>query len=159
VTNDVPLGIGSHSLAYAGDFAHSIELFEALQEVPIDIKPKKATNRIKLPGHGPIPVAILSTDTFDATTVDPAIVCFGDAEDPSQRDCTARGKAHIKDVNRDGRPDLLLRFDVSETGIDPGDTTACLTGATVAGQSIEGCDSIQTHPAGLEDLPVNAVNG
>lgn len=144
VTNEVALASGSHTLAYAGAFAHSIELFEAVQEVTIDIKPKSATNPITLSGHGSIPVAILSTDTFDATTVDPGTVCFGDAEDPSQRDCTTR-KTHIRDVNRDGRADLLLRFEVSQTGIDPGDTTACLTGQTLAGESIEGCDSIQTR--------------
>ena len=30
VTNVVPMGAGSHSLAYAGNFAHSIELFAAV---------------------------------------------------------------------------------------------------------------------------------
>jgi hypothetical protein len=34
---------------------------------------------------------------------------------------------------------------VSQTGIDPGDTTACLTGKTFAGVIIEGCDSVKTR--------------
>jgi hypothetical protein len=48
----------------------------------------------------------------------------------------------VQDVNGDGRLDLLLHFEVGETGIDRGDTTACLTGTTRAGLEVEGCDSI-----------------
>jgi DNA-binding beta-propeller fold protein YncE len=118
----------------------------AALEVDVDIKPGSATNPIDLSGRGVIPVAILSSNTFDATTVDPSTVCFGDDDVPSQRDCTeAHGKGHIADVNGDGRPDLLLHYEVSQTGIDPGDTRACLTAKTFSGDSIEGCDSIRTR--------------
>jgi len=115
-------------------------------EVTIDIKPGNMVNLINLSSNGLIPVAILTTDSFGATTVDPSSVCLGDDDNPSQRDCTeAHGKGHIEDVNGDGRPDLLLHYEVSQTGIDPGDTTVCLTGKTFAGVSIEGCDSIRTR--------------
>ena len=111
----------------------------------IDIKPGSATNPINLRAKGVIPIAILSTASFDATSVDPASVCFGDAEDVSQRDCTeAHGKGHLEDVNGDGRLDLLLHFETQQTGIDPGDTQACLSGKTFAGVSVEGCDAITT---------------
>ena len=114
-------------------------------EVGIDIKPGSDVNPVKLSNNGVIPVAILSTATFDATTVDPATVCFGDAEDASQRDCTeAHGTGHIEDVNGDLLPDLVLHYETSETGIDFGDTEACLTGQTFGGQSVAGCDSVRT---------------
>jgi len=114
-------------------------------EVDIDIKPGSFPNSIKLSNSGVVPVAILSTATFDATTVDPSTVCFGDAEDASQRDCTeAHGTGHIEDVNGDLLPDLVLHFETSETGIDPGDTEACLTGQTFGGQNVAGCDSVRT---------------
>ncbi len=113
--------------------------------VAVDVKPGSTTNPINLSSDGLVPVAILTTDSFDATTVDPNTVCFGDDDDPSQRDCTeAHGKGHVEDVNGDGRPDLLLHYEVSQTGIDPGDTSACLTGKTFAGVNIKGCDSITT---------------
>jgi hypothetical protein len=114
--------------------------------VPVDIKPGSATNPINLRSRGVIPVAILSTDSFDATTVDPASVCFGGAEDASQRDCTeaAHGRGHLGDVNGDGRLDLLLHFETQQTGIDPGDTQACLTGTTATTSNVEGCDAITT---------------
>ena len=114
--------------------------------VLVDVKPGSTRNPINLRSHGVIPVAILTTDTFDATTVDPSTVCFGDADDLAQRDCTeAHGTGHIEDVNGDGRPDLLLHYETSQTGIELGDTQACLTGETFDGVEVEGCDAITTH--------------
>ncbi|MGI9113087.1 MAG: delta-60 repeat domain-containing protein [Gaiellaceae bacterium] len=113
--------------------------------VSIDIKPRSSSNPINLSSRGVVPVAILTTDGFDATTVDPSSVCFGDDDNARERDCTeAHGKGHVADVNGDGRPDLMLHYEVGQAGIDPGDPTACLTGTTFAGGSIEGCDSIRT---------------
>ena len=113
--------------------------------VGIDIKPGSSTNPIKLSSGALIPVAIRTTDTFDATTVDARTVCFGDDDSPGQRDCTeAHGTGHVDDVNGDGRPDLLLHYEVGQTGVDPGDTTACLSGKTFAGTSVQGCDVITT---------------
>ena len=47
-------------------------------------------------------------------------------------------------MNGDGRLDLLLHFETQQTGIDPGDTQACLTGKTFTGVGVEGCDAITT---------------
>jgi hypothetical protein len=111
--------------------------------VEIDVKPGSGTNPINLSSRGTVPVAILSTSSFDARTVDPATVCFGDADTADQRDCTeAHGGGHIEDVNGDGRLDLLLHYETSQTGIDPGDTEACLTGETFDGSPIQGCNSV-----------------
>lgn len=116
--------------------------------VDIDIKPGSDPNSINLRNRGVVPVAILTTDTFDATTVDPASVCFGDAEKPTERDCTeAHGTGHVEDVDGDGDDDLVLHYETRETGIDPGDTEACLTGTTANGTAVEGCDSVRTIPA------------
>jgi uncharacterized delta-60 repeat protein len=115
----------------------------AVITVHVDIKPGSRTNPIKLSSAGTIPVAILSTSSFDATTVDPTSVCFGDAEAPAQRDCTMTYQS-LQDVDGDVRLDLLLHFDTKQTGIDLGDTQACLTGRTSTGLTVEGCDSIKT---------------
>ena len=139
-----------HRIVVVGDSGFALGLVRYLGEaeavaVLVDIKPGSDTNPINLRSKGVIPVAILSTASFDATTVDPASVCFGDADDASQRDCTeAHGTGHLEDVNGDGRLDLLLHFETQQTGIDPGDTQACLTGKTFTGVDIQGCDSVTT---------------
>ncbi|MDP2948419.1 MAG: hypothetical protein Q8P22_02635 [Chloroflexota bacterium] len=117
------------------------------KEVDVDIKPGSDPNSIKLSNKGVIPVAILTTASFDATTVDPSTVCFGDAEDATQRDCTeAHAMGHIADADGDGDLDLVLHYETGATGIDPGDTEACLTGETFGGDAIQGCDAVRTLP-------------
>jgi uncharacterized delta-60 repeat protein len=112
--------------------------------VAIDVKPESSDNVVPLQSEGVVPVAILTTDIFDAATVQPGSVCFGDSGAATERACTSRS-ARLVDVNGDGRPDLLLHFETATTGIDAGDTEACLTGTTSAGISIEGCDRISTR--------------
>jgi hypothetical protein len=110
-----------------------------IRQVAIDIKPGSSSNTINPKSHGMIPVAILTTETFDATTVDPLSVEFG----PSGA-TEAHGKGHIEDVDHDGEPDLMLHFRTQATGITCGDTSASLTGETFDHEPIEGTDSIKT---------------
>ena len=110
-------------------------------EVPIEGRP----NHLNVGhGNGVVTVAILSTSSFDATTVDAITVCFGEADGATQRDCTPRGTARTADVNDDGLLDMRFEFDRGETGIDVGDATACLNGSTTSGQPIEGCSPTTT---------------
>ena len=88
-------------------FVTKLELPAAAVTVVIDIKPGSSTNPINLRAHGVIPVAILSSESFDARTVDPASVCFGDADDP------AAGLGHLDDpvaaADEEIDPQLLLQ--------------------------------------------------
>lgn len=112
----------------------SQELRAVTRTVMIDIKPGDATSRVNLKRKGVIPVAILTTPAFDATTVDPLSVRFG------PRGATeSHGRGHIEDVDGDGDLDLMLHFRTQETGIAVGDTEACLTGQTFGGTPIRGC--------------------
>jgi hypothetical protein len=108
-------------------------------EVLIDIKPGSFPNSINPRSNGVIPVAILTTPSFDATLVDPLSVQFGPAEATE-----AHGRGHIEDVDGDGDLDLVLHFRTQETGIQCGDTEASLTGETFDGYSFTGTDSIRT---------------
>ena len=108
-------------------------------EIMIDIKPDSSRNRINPKSKGVIPVAILTTDILDATTVDPLSVRFG----PNGAKAVPQ-KWYIKDIDKDGEPDLVLHFKTRATGIRCGDTTASLTGETFDGNFVQGSDFIKT---------------
>jgi hypothetical protein len=110
-----------------------------VRKITIDIKPGQDPPAINPGSNGVTPVAILSTPTFNATTVDASSVKFGP---------NGASPVHtsIQDVNGDGIPDLILQFNTTQTGIVAGNTQACLTGNTTSGLSIMGCDTIQTVP-------------
>ena len=129
-------GLGQPYFAWAvrdGDVAAVPE------PVFIDIEPGSFPNSINPKSNGVIPVAILTTNTFDATTVDPLSVKFG-----PDGATEAHGRGHREDVNGDGKKDLVLHFRTQDTGIVCGDTSASLTGETFSGQAIEGSDSLRT---------------
>lgn len=112
--------------------------------VSIDIKPGSPRNVVNSKSHGVIAVAILTTNTFDATSVAPLSVRFG--PDGAME---AHGRGHLEDVNRDGRPDLVLHFRTQETGIRCSDRTVLLTGKTAAeGELVEGSDYVTTVGCG-----------
>lgn len=110
-----------------------------VHEIALDIKPGSDRNPVNLKGKGVIPVAILTTDDFDATTVDPATVRFGPGE---AQEAHARG--HIEDVDGDGHDDLVLHFKTKDSGIQAGDAEAGITGMTFGGEEIAGSDAIDT---------------
>jgi len=114
-------------------------LLELLLQVGIDIKPGSFPNSINPRSRGRIPVAILTTSTFDAATVDPATLLFG-------RSGTEALAVHfaLEDVDRDGDLDMILHFEAKEAGIVCGDTAAFITGMTIGGELMEGSDSINT---------------
>ena len=114
-------------------------------DISIDIKPGVNPNNINLKSKGVVPVAILTTETFDATTVDPLSVEFGpDAATETH------GKGHIEDVDEDGDLDLLLHFKTQELKLDKNSTeaTLTLTGITYDGHAIIGRDRVNIVPKG-----------
>jgi hypothetical protein len=110
-------------------------------DVSIDIKPGSDPNSINPFSRGLIPVAVVTTDDFDALTVDAESVLFGPDEAEKRHK-----QAHVEDVDGDGYLDLLLHFRTQDTGIAPGDTEACLIGQSYDGVPIMGCDSVRTVP-------------
>ncbi len=106
--------------------------------VAIDIKPGSYPNSINPKSKGVIPVAILTDQDFDATTVDVSTVVFGLAG------AQPKHNGHIEDVDGDGDDDLMLHFKTQDTGIQCGDTEATLSGVTFGSQAIEGSDFINT---------------
>jgi hypothetical protein len=95
------------------------------------------TKAINFRSKGKVPVAILTTDEFDASTVDASTVQFGP-------DGATPVKYQLKDVDGDGDWDLALKFKTQDTRIACGDTEVTLTAKTLDGTQITGTDSIKT---------------
>ena len=115
--------------------------------IPVDILIKPDATPpvpINAGSHGTIPVAIISTPTFDAvTSVDASSLTFGrTGNEQSIAFCNTGGE----DVNGDGLPDLVCHFDTQSTGFLSGDTLGILMGNTVQGSPIVGQEAIVIVP-------------
>ena len=106
--------------------------------VNIDVKPGDSQPVVNLKSQGVVPVAILSTPTFDATRVNPLTVRFGRAG-------TEAVSVHssLQDVNGDGLLDMVLQFRTQSTGLQLGDSQATLMGRTLSGTPFRGSSPIQ----------------
>jgi len=117
---------------------------DGVVDVKIDIKPGNARNVINPRAKGGLWVALLSdTDSDSESPFDPS----SQVDTPTVELGPGGAKVvrhKVKDFNKDGLGDLLLRFEIPQAGIACGDTEATLTGETFDGQSIEGTDSIKT---------------
>jgi YVTN family beta-propeller protein len=112
--------------------------------VAIDIKPGSDPNCFNSDGHGVIPVAILTTDTFDAATVDPFSVSLDGAG------IRMKGKSgnagSLEDIDNDGDLDLMVQIvDIDGTYLE-GETIATLTGEILDGSHVKGTDTICIVP-------------
>ena len=105
----------------------------------IDIKPATSPNSINPKSKGKIPVAILTTSSFEATAVDPTTVLFGATGIE-----VAPVHSALEDVDGDGDIDMILHFVTQDTGITCGTVFASLTGKMFSGVMIKGTDSIET---------------
>jgi len=106
--------------------------------VTIDVSPGSKWNYV-VPQWGVISVAILTTEAFDATTVDDSTVRLGPSGAKRIPSSTA-----LRDVDRDGDTDVVLVFRTRETGIKCGAKQVTLVGATLAGEMFTGYDAIRT---------------
>jgi len=105
---------------------------KAYKTIDIDIKPGSYPNSINLKSKGLIPVAILTTSTFDVKDVNVNRISFAGAEPI---------KSHIEDMDNDGDIDLILYFDAQSLKLNQTDTEASLTG-----DIIKGTDSVKIVP-------------
>jgi hypothetical protein len=136
--------------------AHDILSFSFVGSVDIDVIPGRDRNSINCENtRRTIPVAILSTDTFDATTTDADSVRFGktgtEASEVHRVGYGGNAERQVEDVNGDGLDDLLFHFRFGDTGFSCDDIpegqdsvglTARLTGEA-DGRPLAGEDTLQ----------------
>ncbi len=114
-------------------------------QVAIDIKPGSFPNSINLGSAGSIPVAILSSATFDATTVDPATVTLAGAS-VQMVGKSDKFLCNADDPNMDGLPDLVCHVQTAQFVIQLGESVAVLEAQTFGGMPIRGEDTVRIVP-------------
>jgi len=125
--------------------APALEIHLGALEVSIDIKPGSLPNSVNLASAGSVPVAILSSSTFDATTIVPESVSLAGAR-VKLVGKSNRALCAAEDVNNDGRLDLVCQVVTAQFLIEVGDSVAVLEADTTSGQHVRGQDSINIVP-------------
>jgi hypothetical protein len=112
--------------------------------ISVDIKPGSDPNCFNNNDNGVIPVAVLTTDIFDAANVDPLSITLNGMQ------ARVKGKSGnagaFEDVDADGDLDLVVQIVDTDGTFDVGDTIATLSVFTYDGIELEGSDSICIVP-------------
>ncbi len=134
----------AYAATWGGGVFRTTEPTYTFIPVSIDIKPGTYPNTINLGSHGVVPVAILSSESFDATMVDPVTVTLAGAN------VRLKGKGTPmvmkQDVNNDGRTDLVVHVETEALQLSLTSEEAILEGTTFDGRRIRGTDSIKIVP-------------
>ena len=153
----------ARSRIYGFRVASAADAEPATIEVAIEIRPGGKPNPINLQARGVVPVAILSTDDFDALSVDEETVLFAD---PVRLDeelglPVSPIRSAIEDVDGDGRDDLLLFFSIPELvefgAFDEASVLGTLFGETFDAVPIEGFDSVRIVPPPARGAPARGA--
>lgn len=107
--------------------------------IDIDVKPGNDLNYINPKSHGKTPIAILSTASFDAGSVDPTTVTVAGASVSLRKNGSIASS--LEDVNGDGLIDLVVHLDTQDLQlIDP--SQVFLECYTFSGEYLWGTDQI-----------------
>ena len=128
----------SLSIATSSDITVEVVGSSDTIELEIDIKPGSVQNNINLKSMGVVPVAVLTTDNFDAATIDPATVEFAGA-------VPKRWK--LMDVDCDGHDDMMFLFKTRELELNQDSTEATLTVQSLTREEVSGTDEVQIVPS------------
>ncbi len=156
-TRVFPIGQTDISLVVTDEYGVSSEpdvtmVTVSLIEVSIDIKPGSYPNSINMGSNGVIPVAFLTDEAFDASTIDPATVTLR-GEDFSDGLVKLRGKkdapvpmSNLTDVDDDGDLDLVVHLETEKLAEYPLDADCELGALTYDGFVVSGSDTIRIVP-------------
>ena len=99
----------------------------------IDIHPGSDPNSINLNSKGVTTVAVIGSESLDASSIDGSTVSFAGAD---------AVQYSLEDVNNDGVLDLVCHFNTQDLELNSDSTTASLTGSTYSGDAFAGTDAV-----------------
>ncbi len=117
----------------------------------VDVKPDASNNPVNLSANGFLPVAVLTTDEFDAENeLDPSTMVAVLLDDHGQAvgDGVAVARWSYTDVDGDGDTDVMLKFSVpalvsgDDAPLNEDSTSLAFRGETSEGRCVEGSDAV-----------------
>jgi len=138
---------GGGFLPSSGNESHTVTRIEK-KIIDIDIRSGIEPNNLycqrgELVRRGVFDVVIITTESFDATTVDHSTVTFEGASEIHYDRRTGELRRHELDVDGDSDIDLRFHFRLGETDLTCDSTEGTLIGKTFDGQAIQGIDSVR----------------
>ena len=128
---------------------HAQEQCPAPVTVEIDVKPPDGANKINLSSRGLLPVAVLTTETFDASLFTPEMAHLSDARTAMGCSGAQAVRWTYTDVNGDDRLDILFFFRVQELNL-----TSSTMAVTLMAHGAY--DSLPTHVEGTDTVIVKS---
>jgi hypothetical protein len=128
--------------------------------VTINIKPGSYPNYVNCNNDNQvIAVGILTTDDFDALSVNHTTVAFEGATETHVDRRSGQARRHEEDVDDDGDTDLVFHFRLGDTGLTCDSTQGTLVGETFVGETfdatpVEGSDSVNMVQKGPKVITV-----
>lgn len=122
-------------------FSTVVGLLPDAIRVNVDVKPGEAPNVINRKSKGTIPVAIMSTPTFDVTKANWATLSLSGAGVAQNK--KGKWQVSIVDVNGDGLDDVIAHFQTEQLLLGPADTQVVVEGQTADGRRFRGIDSVK----------------
>jgi hypothetical protein len=143
-------GVGAPTYDFGASILSNVVYFDdvwlaewsSTTTVEVEVKPGGNPNRVNLRSRGLLAVAILSSESFDATAIDPSTVLVAGAPVAVRGKCKCM--AHLEEVDGDGLVDLVVQVEVQE--LDPVELEqgyAVVTGCTYTGEEFEGSDEVE----------------
>lgn len=117
-----------------------IEIINKVIIVDIDIMPGSDKNPVNMKSKGKLPVAVLSDEEFDVTTVDPTSVTLGNdngAETPIIVKKNGTLMYSFEDVDGDGDVDMMMHFEIQDL-IANGDLSKVIEKLTFNALNLDG---------------------
>lgn len=174
-------GLRSLSRGPAMDEVWTLTWGEPAREVRLDPWPNRRDGTVDPDSRGVLPLAILSEPDFDATTVDVASIRFAEAGVRQDRGRHRRDRDHggsgahdedhgdhgrpgrhdpphvrERDVDGDGRTDLVVDIEMGEMQVGPRDTVAHLVAKAPGDLTLRGSAGIRVR-AGCRDAAGEAA--
>ena len=119
---------------------------ESATLVNLDIKPGSDLNPVNPKSKGKLPVVLFGSEELDVSTIDLETVLLNGVHLTEKNNGSLF--TSLKDKNRDGFGDLVMRFAMQDLGIEAGMDELLLSGNFLDGGAFEGSDIISIVGAG-----------